>query len=123
MCEGRKLAVDKFKKASFCWAGSEKGPGTCHTLYSSKIMPPQPCVWDAERFLCDSDDTLVCLKCQKCGTITAGTIEDDVNLIGMRSCCAVDGAWHGKCGNDDESEFTWTHGLKACQCKERIPCV
>ena len=115
--------VDKFRKASFCWTGSNKGPDICDKLYSSKILPPQPCKWDAEKFICARDDTLVCLTCPKCGSITGNAYKDGVDSTGVRSCCALDGAWHGKCGKDGEAEFTWTHGMKACQCKERILCV
>ena len=113
VCEGRKLAVDKFREPSFCWTGSVKGPNTCHQLYTSKMMPPQPCVWHAEKRICARNDMLVCLTCPKCGTITD---KDSVDSTGTRSCCAPDGAWAGKCGKDFEAEYTWTHGIKACQC-------
>ena len=51
-------------------------------------------------------------KCPKCGTITGVA-----NKIGMRSCCAPGGAWFGECGKDGEAKYTWTDGLKTCECE------
>merc|ERR1712087_836840 len=46
------------------------------------------------------------LSCSKCG----------INPSGKPSCCASDGAWVGKCGNEGENkDHTWFEGLKICQ--------
>lgn len=48
---------------------------------------------------------LVVEKCPKCGT----------NSKGRQTCCAPDGAWNEKCGDNGENkEYTWVDGLEAC---------
>ena len=59
-------------------------------------------------------------KCPKCGTITGGTYRDGIESTGVSSCCAPGGTWYGKCGKDGEAEYSWTHGLEACECKNRF---
>ena len=49
-------------------------------------------------------------ECPKCGT----------HLTGKPGCCAPDGAWSGKCGNENENkEHTWGEGWRACRCKNK----
>ena len=45
--------------------------------------------------------------CPKCG----------INKSRRRSCCALGGAWFGKCGSqvNDKHEYTWLEGIRACE--------
>ena len=70
--------------------------------------------WDCTHALIFSLDLLIAsdlgatLTCPKCG------IKED----GRPSCCAGDGAWKGKCGDEDTGkEYTWGEGFKACKCE------
>ena len=109
-CEGRRLAVDSSKEETYCW-----GQKSCNEVYSSKSTLPHPCVWDVATSTCLRNDDATCLACPKCGTLARSTNEDSTDVTGERSCCAPGGAWYGRCGDGDGMEFTWTHGIKACE--------
>ena len=117
VCEGRMLAVDRARKETYCWSGTQI---SCNQLYSNKARPPKPCVWNAKTRVCLRNDNVVCLACPKCGAIAGSTNRDGAGLAVTGSCCAPGGAWYGRCGNGGEAEFSWSHGIKACEGKNAI---
>ena len=117
VCEGRKLAVDRMRKDSYCWIGTPKGQKFCNQLYTNKATPPQPCVWDAESRACLRNAKRTCLTCPKCSTITDRRNKDGIDMAGESSCCAPGGAWNGKCSDEGDLEYTWAQGIKACKCE------
>ena len=112
-CEGRKLVVNNFRKDSYCWVASPKGPAVCNTLYTNKATPPMPCIWDTDQTECIRAEMFTCLACPKCGS----KVSDTRGIIS--SCCAPGGAWDGKCGDEGEAEYTWNQGVKACRLSTR----
>ena len=108
---------DEYLKESHCSIATPNGPKVCNKMYSSKAMPPKPCAWDVETSACIRNESLVCLACPTCGIIKGGIGKNGSDSTDTLSCCARGGTWYGKCGKNDEMEFTWTQGMSACLCK------
>ena len=60
--------------------------------------------------------TTISRVCPKCGTIEKS---------GQNSCCGRGGAWFGKCGTADNTNFehTWYEGIKGCRARRQPKAV